>query len=339
MFLVLVAMAAALQGGAERTQLPSALRGAPRLGLGLASLGRPGYINLGHEDDLPDERSVEQMRVHAHTVLDAAFDLGLRYFDCARSYGLSEEFVASWLESRPDAAEAIVVGSKWGYEYTADWRVEVGDGEAHEVKKHTVEQFVKQLSETRELLGTKLALYQIHSATQESGVLESVPVLKALSGLRAEGVAVGASVSHPQVPTLEQAIPLAVSGGGAPLFGSVQATFNLLDQSAGPALRAAAEQGVFVIIKEALANGRLTPRAGDSPAVMALKTEAQALGTSVDALALAWVLSHDWVSMCLSGASTVEQLRSNADALRLVPLPDDVMGRLADAARQDCEIY
>ena len=36
-----------------------------------------------------------------------------------------------------------------------------------------------------------------------------------------------------------------------------QATFNLLDQSAGPALQRAHEAGLFVIIKEAVANGRL----------------------------------------------------------------------------------
>ena len=74
-------------------------RNLPRIGLGMAALGRPGYINLGHADDLPAERSVEAMRAQAHEVLDAAFAVGVRYFDCARSYGLSEEFVASWLQA------------------------------------------------------------------------------------------------------------------------------------------------------------------------------------------------------------------------------------------------
>ena len=96
--------------------LGTALRGAPRLGLGMASLGRPGYINIGHADDLPAERSVDAMREHAHACLDEAYALGLRYIDCARSYGLSEEFVASWLAKRPEAVADVVVGSKWGYE-------------------------------------------------------------------------------------------------------------------------------------------------------------------------------------------------------------------------------
>ena len=94
-------------------QLGAALRGAPALGLGMASLGRPGYINLGHGADLPEGRSVEDMRAHAHEVLDEAYALGVRYIDCARSYGLSEDFVGSWLADRgADATAGVVVGSK-----------------------------------------------------------------------------------------------------------------------------------------------------------------------------------------------------------------------------------
>lgn len=277
------------------------------------------------------------MRDHAHNVLDEVYALGLRYIDCARSYGLSEEFVASWLEKRPEVAEDVVIGSKWGYEYTADWRIQVGEGEAHEVKKHTVAQHTRQLAETRALLGSKLVLYQIHSATEESGVLEADDVLAQLAKLRDEGVAVGASVSNPQLKPIERAAVAAHSGGH--VFASVQATFNLLDQSCGPVLQAAAERGVFVIIKEALANGRLTSRATDLATRELLEKEAAALGTTVDALALAWVLSHDWVGMCLSGASTVEMLRSNAEALRIAPIPPDVHKRLAEALSQSREDY
>ena len=236
-----------------RSDLPAKLSQAPRLGIGLAALGRPGYINLGHAEDLAHtERSVEAMRTHAHEVLDAAYELGIRYFDCARSYGLSEDFVSSWLALNPMAAKDVVVGSKWGYEYTAKWRVNVEDGEAHEVKKHTAEQLAHQLEETRALL-PRLDLYQIHSATQvqshakfvrvgagwlrhkaarfhacaarsqESGVLESPAVLEALAALRSD-CPVGLSVSHPQVPTIEQAV--GISHGDAPLFGAVQATLD-----------------------------------------------------------------------------------------------------------------
>ena len=120
---------------------------------------------------------------------------------------------------------------------------------------------------------------------------------------------------------------------------SIQATFNLLDQSAGPLLEAAAANGVFVIIKEALANGRLTSRAADSPGKAVLLKEAEALGTTVDALALVWVMTHPWVGMCLSGASSAEMLKSNAEALKLTPLSEDVHKRLGEALCQETESY
>ena len=65
----------------------------PGLGLGMAALGRPGYINLTHASDFAD-RSVGAMEAQAHAVLDAAYARGVRYFDAARSYGRAEAFLA-----------------------------------------------------------------------------------------------------------------------------------------------------------------------------------------------------------------------------------------------------
>src|SRR6202012_5750009 len=136
------------------------------------------------------------------------------------------------------------------------------------------------------------------SATIESGVLEDAAVMDALAGLRAEGVAIGLTATGPdQAATIARATEL-----GA--FDAVQATWNLLERSAGPALAAAHAAGMGVIVKEALANGRLTDR-GDVPA---LSTAAREAGTTPDALALATVLAQPWVDVALSGASTVEQL-------------------------------
>ena len=65
-----------------------------RIGLGLAAVGRPGYINLGRHNDLPPDRSPEAMRRHTHELLDHAYVHGVRYVDVARSYGRAEEFLA-----------------------------------------------------------------------------------------------------------------------------------------------------------------------------------------------------------------------------------------------------
>jgi aryl-alcohol dehydrogenase-like predicted oxidoreductase len=68
-----------------------------------------------------------------------------------------------------------------------------------------------------------------------------------------------------------------------------------------------------VIVKEALANGRLTAR-GD---VASLPDLAERAGTAPDAFALAAALSQPWADIVLSGATTVAQLRSNLAALEV----------------------
>src|SRR5438105_11943279 len=95
-----------------------------RIGLGLAALGRPGYVNLGHVADLDGNYAVPAMEARTHAVLDAAWEAGVRYFDAARSYGRAEPFLASWLTARGIPPGEVIVGSKWGYIYTADWRAD-----------------------------------------------------------------------------------------------------------------------------------------------------------------------------------------------------------------------
>lgn len=284
------------------------------LGLGLAALGRPGYINLGHADDLGRRYDLSTMQSHAHDVLDAAWRAGIRCFDAARSYGRAESFLASWLESRAISADAVTVGSKWGYTYTADWQI---DAKVHEVKEHTLPVLRRQIQESRSLLGDHLKLYQIHSATLESGVLENSAVLGELARLRDAGLAIGLSLSGPaQARTLEKAMTITMDG--RPLFDAVQATWNLLEPSAGDMLAAAHRIGMGVIIKEALANGRLTARNRDPGFAgqrVLLEETAASLGTTIDALALAAVFHQPWAAVVLSGAGTVEQLHSNAAAL------------------------
>jgi aryl-alcohol dehydrogenase-like predicted oxidoreductase len=271
------------------------------IGLGLAALGRPGYINLGHAGDVGDTH-VEVMERHAHDVLDAAYADEVRYFDAARSYGRAEAFLASWLDQRGLGPDDLTVGSKWGYTYTADWRV---DADVHEVKDLTVETLRRQLGETRALLGGRLELYQIHSATADSGVLDDPAVRDELAKLRQTGVFIGFTTTGPgQADTIERALE---TGG----FDAVQSTWNLHERSAGPALAAAHDAGLGVIIKEAVANGRLTAR-GDN-AVLA--EAARERDTTPDALALAAVVAQPWVDVVLSGASTADMLRSNLAAL------------------------
>jgi aryl-alcohol dehydrogenase-like predicted oxidoreductase len=283
-----------------------------RIGLGLAALGRPAYITSGRASDLPD-RSVDGLAARTFEVLDAAYAGGVRYVDAARSYGRAEEFLGQWLTARdhPD----VVVGSKWGYRYVGDWQL---DADTHEVKEHSLAMFIAQLAQSRALLGDRIALYQVHSATLDSGLFDDPALLGALAELRNQGVLVGLTTSGPrQADTIRRALPLTVDG--APLFGAAQVTWNLLEPSVAPAAAEASAAGWPILIKEAVANGRLAP-GGTAP--RALTDLAAARDVTEDAVALAAALANPWATVVLSGAVTTAQLESNLTALTVGPLPD-----------------
>ena len=87
----------------------------------------------------------------------------------------------------------------------------------------------------------------------------------------------------------------------------MQATWNLHERSAERSLARAHDAGLQVLVKEALANGRL---AGD------------------DGIALAAALAQPWADVVLSGAATVAQLESNLAALEIA-WDDDLERRVA----------
>ena len=184
------------------------------------------------------------------------------------------------------------------------------EAEPHEVKDHSVENFLKQIEETAEFLGDYVNLYQVHSATFESGILSNRKVHEALRKCRQErGWALGLSVSGPnQNAVLREAMTLIENGER--LFDSVQCTYNVLEQRPAEALQEAHDAGMDIIIKEGLANGR------------ALKHEsviqyAKQLGCDPDSLALGCILAQPFEPRVLSGAVTSEQLQTNLKAMQV----------------------
>jgi len=207
------------------------------------------------------------------------------------------------------------------------------DAAVHEVKDHGLAMLRAQLPDSRALLALWLRLYQVHSATLESGILTARDVLAELARLRAEeGLVIGLSVSGPQQSEVIRAA-LEVRIDGINPFACVQATWNLLEPSAQAALEDAHAAGWGVIVKEVLANGRLL---GAEAPVRDLDAVAERTGETRDALAIAAALRHDWVDVVLSGAATPEQLRSNVRGASLVLSDDDAaelsaMGEPAEA--------
>jgi aryl-alcohol dehydrogenase-like predicted oxidoreductase len=304
--------------------------GAARLGIGLAAVARPAYINSGRALDLGEHRGVEELRARTEAVLDAAYAAGMRYLDVARSYGRAEEFLAGWLARHPEVDD-VIVGSKWGYRYVGEWRL---DADVHEVKDHSLAAFTAQLAETEALLGARLSVYHVHSATLDTGVLDDAELHRAMAGLRDRGVRVGISTSGPaQADAVRRALDVEVDG--APLFTSIQSTWNLLEPSVGPALAEAAGAGARVIVKEAVANGRLTPAEPDPPE--RLVTAAAELGVPLDQLAIAAASAQPWAWRVLSGAVTPDQVKSNAAAAG-VAIPASRLAELATVA-EDPQAY
>jgi aryl-alcohol dehydrogenase-like predicted oxidoreductase len=294
----------------------------PNIGLGLAALGRPAYINLGRDGTLPEARTVDAMREACRRVLDAAYAAGIRWVDVARSYGLAEEFLAGWLADRdvPD----LTISSKWGYAYIGGWR---RDTEVHEIKEHSLGRFTEQWAESQALLGERIAVYQVHSLTPDSPVFTDRPLLEALAELTAKGVRVGFSTSGPaQSETVERG--LALRAAGQQVFTAVQSTWNVLEPSVGPALQRAHHDRTHVLLKETLANGRLATRA---PAPLLEIAERHGVGP--DAVAIAAALSQPWADTVLLGAASTDQLSRNlrASTVRLTEQDLEQLTTLAES--------
>ena len=284
-----------------------------RLGLGLAAIGRPAYITPGRSTDLPGDRSPAALQARTDELLAEAVRLRIGYIDVARSYGRAEQFLGDWLRGHESTA---FVASKWGYAYTGGWRA---DATQHEVKEHSLPALQRQWEETDQLLGPWLRLYQVHSLTVDSPLWGDPALLQGLAALRVLGVELGFSTSGPaQADALRRGLDLTVDG--VPLFTSVQTTWNLLEPSAGDALADAHAGGARVVIKEALANGRLTTHGGAADDVLA--RVARQHGVSIDAVALAAALAQPWSDVVLCGPVTVDQLRQNVAARDLVSSVD-----------------
>ena len=286
-----------------------------KLGLGLAALGRPGYITLGHHQNIGDDKSKDNMRNQCHSVLDFAYNKGIRYFDVARVYGESEEFLSSWIRKQNQFAG--FVGSKWGYEYLAEWNVET---DQHERKDHSHPFLKQQWVETRMNLGKSIDLYQIHSVTPESGVLKDKAVIQELHVIKKGGVDIGISTSGPQQK--ETITELLEINKAEKLFTFIQCTINIFEQSCVEILEKASGQGINVIAKEIFANGRLTDLNDrhHKEKFSEIKKVASRLNITIEDLALIWVYQLPFVKIVLTGASTIDQLDKNINSLNKIDI-------------------
>ena len=304
--------------------------GSTRIGLGLAAIGRPEYINLRLEKD-PD-KSEMSYRQRTMNLLDYAYEKGIRDFDTAASYGKGEQFLQQWYDRHPHTD--LRLSSKWGYTYVANW--EIGYSGSHEIKEHSLDKLKEQWKAAKRLL-PGLKIYQIHSATFESGVLENIEVHRELNRIKEEaGIKIGVSVSgERQKEILEHAAEIRVEG--KELFESFQVTYNILEISTHAILKELLDRGKTVLVKEALANGRLFRHSNYphyKPVYDFLESLSSRYQVGVDAIALRFVMDRLEPSIVLSGACSIQQLESNLKAGSLILDPDDLekLGKLGTDA-------
>ena len=282
-----------------------------KIGLGLAALGRPGYINIGHDNDLGSDKSKASMRDYCHQVLDFAYNNGVRYFDTARVYGDAEEFLSSWI--RKQSQFNGFVGSKWGYEYLANWEVNV---DKHERKDHSAAFLKQQWVETRMNLGKNVDLYHIHSVTPDSSVLDDPTVIKELESIKKNGLEIGISTSGPeQKKTIEKFLKI---NEKLKLFSFLQSTVNIFEQSCIPILKEAHNQKINIIAKEVFSNGLLTNANKDyhQEQLQNLQNIAKEINLTLEQLSYLWVYQLPFIKIILTGASTISQLQENLNCLK-----------------------
>jgi len=292
-----------------------------KIGLGLAALGRPDYINIRSEHDV--DKSIDAFKANALKVLDQAYNIGIREFDVAPSYGLGKQFLLDWNISRQH--KDVNLSTKFGYTYVANW--EIGYSGKHEIKEHSLAKLNEQWEISKALL-PNLKIYQIHSATLDSGVLSNDAVLSRLNELKHKhGLKIGISSSGTeQAKTIEKA--QTISFDGEDLFDSYQVTFNIFEQSCFNVLKHLLEHGKTIIIKEALANGRVfkNPNFLDyQPVYTYLEQLANKYVVGIDAIALRFIIDHLEPSIILSGASNCQQLRQNLKVLNFELNDDEIL--------------
>lgn len=298
-----------------------------KIALGTAAIGRPHYINIkrNNGDVKFDMAEFIQKGI---SMLSFAYKNGVRHFDTAPGYGIAEKILQEWISI--EQPEGITISSKWGYTYVADFNPKA---ELHEIKDHSLSKLNEQWENSLALLPF-LKTYQIHSATLDSGVLENQEVLDRLFELKQKyKLEIGLSVSGAnQNEIVKKALEVKFKAQdniedkvefkieNKKLFDSFQITFNVFEQSLLTILKELQDKNKTIIIKEALANGRVFPNenyVNYRKSYQILQKLATKYGVGIDAIALQFCLTTINPSYLLLGASEKDDFRSNLKASKV----------------------
>jgi aryl-alcohol dehydrogenase-like predicted oxidoreductase len=199
------------------------------LGLGLIGIGKPwGHTN----DSVPDEASVRQL-------LETAFSLGIRYFDTAPSYGVSEQRFSSFLCSlTPTQRASLTIATKFGEHWDAAGQQPFVD--------HSYDALFRSLDESLQRLG-KIDILQLHKTT--AAALRSSDLQRAFRHAQSLGIRnLGASVSDLE----STAVALDLQS-----LSVLQLPLNPSSRQFHEVVRQATDAGILVVTNRPFAMGSL----------------------------------------------------------------------------------
>ena len=298
-------------------------------------------ISLGLWQNFGDDRPEETQRA----ILRRAFDRGVTHFDLANNYGppygRAEENFGRYLREDFSAyRDELVISTKAGWDM---WPGPYGQGGGS--RKYVLASLDQSLSR----MGLPYVdIFYSHRYDPETPLEET---MMALDHAVRSGRALYAGISSYSATKTREAAAIARQLGTPLLIH--QPSYSLLNRWIERGLLdAVEEEGMGVIVFTALAQGLLTDRyLGSVPAdsraaranstvprdhladnvlghVRRLNEIAASRGQKLAQMALQWVLRDPRVTSAVIGASSVEQLDLNLDALEGPPLTDEELAAI-----------
>jgi len=200
-----------------------------QLGLGLIGIGRAwGHV----PGEVPSHRD-------AVALLEYAFELGIRYFDTAPSYGTSEERLGCFLKSlTASERRELTIATKFGEHWNA--------AKGEPFVDHSFGALKRSLDASLARLGP-IDVLQLHKTTPE--VLRSDDLARAWEYAASLGVSmVGASVSD---------VASAAFTVECGRYSVIQLPFNWSNSVFGDVIEAAAARGMLIAVNRPFAMGKL----------------------------------------------------------------------------------
>jgi len=306
-----------------------------RSGLKLPALSLGLWQNFG--DDKPEDNQ--------RAILRRAFDRGVTHFDLANNYGppygrAEENFGRYLKDDLAPYRDELVISTKAGYDM---WPGPYGQGGGS--RKYVL----ASLDQSLDRMGLEYVdIFYSHRFDPETPVEET---MTALDHAVRQGKALYVGISSYSAEQTREAATIA-RDLGTPLLIH-QPSYSLLNRWIEEDLLDELEsQGMGCIVFTALAQGLLTDRyldgvPEDSRAarsdstipgehlderiighVRRLNEIAASRGQKLAQMALQWALRDPRVTSAVIGASSVEQLDTNLDALAFPPLTDDELAAI-----------